>query len=76
MSFTIQLHETVEEYSFKWGRRGHKGAIAPMPVSGSTIPLGLIIPVTVDCIVDGFLVGTTCSISHSAGELCVLCLCD
>eukprot|EP01034_Spumella_vulgaris_P022805 gene22805-28970_t len=69
------LHETVEEYSFKWGRRGHKRALIIIPQTGSHIPLGLIIPVTVDCIVDGFLVGTTCSISHRAGIILALANC-
>jgi zinc transporter ZupT len=68
------LHETVEEYSFKWGRR-HKRALIIIPQAGSQIPLGLIIPVTVDCIVDGFLVGTTCSISHQAGFILAMANC-
>lgn len=63
-----QLHQTVENYSFKWGRRGKK-RIIPIPKSGSYIPMGLIIPVTVDCIVDGFLVGSTSAISFRAGVI-------
>ena len=61
-----RLHETVENYSFKWGKRGKK-RIIPIPTSGSYIPMSLIIPVTVDCIVDGFLLGTTSAISLRAG---------
>jgi hypothetical protein len=32
------LHETVEKYSFKWGRR-HKRALIIIPQAGSHIPL-------------------------------------
>lgn len=72
--YISELHDTVEEYSFKWGRRGHRGAIGLVP-AGSTIPLSLMFPVTVDCIVDGFLVGTTCSISVRAGFILAMANC-
>ena len=61
-----QLHKTIEGYSFKWGRRGKK-RIIPVPSAGSFIPMTLIVPVVVDCIVDGFLVGSTSAISPRAG---------
>jgi len=61
-----QLHLFVEGYSFKWGRRGKK-SIIPVPQSGSYIPMSLLVPVTIDCIVDGFLVGSTSAISPQAG---------
>lgn len=60
------LHDSVEAYSFKWGRRGKKRKI-PIPSTGSKIPLSLLIPVTVDCVMDGFLVGSTSAISLRAG---------
>jgi len=53
-------------YSFKWGRRGKK-KIIPVPKAGSFIPMSLIVPVFVDCIVDGFLVGSTSAVSPRAG---------
>lgn len=62
----LQLHKTVEGYSFKWGRRGKK-QIIPVPKTGSFVPMSLIIPVIVDCIVDGFLIGSTSAISLRAG---------
>lgn len=61
-----QLHQAIEGYSFKWGRRGKK-RIIPVPKAGSFIPMGLIVPVIVDCIVDGFLVGSTSAVSPRAG---------
>ena len=60
------LHQAIEGYSFKWGRRGKK-RIIPVPKPGSFIPMGLIVPVIVDCIVDGFLVGSTSAVSPRAG---------
>jgi hypothetical protein len=44
-----ELHHAIEGYSFKWGRRGRK-CIIPVPQSGSTIPVSLIVPVIIDCI--------------------------
>lgn len=64
-----RLHHTVENYSLKWGRRLKKRAAIPIPSTGSYIPMDLLIPVTVDCIVDGFLLGTTVSISSRAGYI-------
>ena len=60
------LHLAIEGYSFKWGRRGKK-RIIPVPKAGSFIPMGLIVPVIIDCIVDGFLVGSTSAVSPRAG---------
>jgi len=62
-----ELHKAIEGYSFKWGRRGKKRIIAVPSTTGSFVPTSLIIPVVVDCIVDGFLVGSTSSISPRAG---------
>lgn len=62
-----ELHKAIEGYSFKWGRRGKKRIIAVPSTTGSVVPTSLIIPVVVDCIVDGFLVGSTSSISPRAG---------
>ena len=59
------LHHAVEGYSFKWGRRGKKRI--PVPEAGSFIPMGLVVPVVIDGIVDGFLVGSTSAISPRAG---------
>eukprot|EP00981_Chlorochromonas_danica_P007656 scaffold1833_cov185-Ochromonas_danica.AAC.4 len=61
-----RLHNTVENYSLKWGR-GLKKRVIPIPSTGSYIPLDLLVPVTIDCIVDGFLLGTTASFSSRAG---------
>jgi zinc transporter ZupT len=60
------LHNVIEGYSFQWGRHGKKKHI-PVPKPGSVIPMGLVIPVVVDAMVDGFLIGCTCAISFKAG---------
>lgn len=73
-NYISKLHDTVEEYSLKWGRR-RRGANIATVSAGSTIPLSLMLPVTVDCIVDGFMVGITCSISIRAGFILALANC-
>lgn len=54
-----QLHETVEDYNFKWRKRSKITTRTPIPQKGSYIPLGLLIPVVVDSMVDGFFMGST-----------------
>jgi zinc transporter ZupT len=63
-----QLHGTVEGYTYQWGKRS-KSSMIPMPPTGSKIPMSFILPVTIDCIVDGFLLGITSSINFHAGMI-------
>ena len=37
------------------------------PELGDAVPVSLVVPVTLDCFVDGFLIGVSVSISPSAG---------
>lgn len=60
------LHHTVDRFSFTWRRRGKK---VPIPSTGSLVPLGLMIPVIVDCMVDGLLMGTSLAVSTRAGAI-------
>lgn len=70
-----QLHETVEDYNFKWRKRNKITQRTPIPETGSYIPLGLLIPVVVDSMVDGFFMGSTCVISRRAGIVLALSNC-
>jgi zinc transporter ZupT len=58
------IHHITEEVSFKW-RRTTKSI--PDPAVGSTVPASLLIPVTIDGFVDGFMIGIACAVSHKAG---------
>ena len=62
-----ELHDTVEDYNFKWKKRTKITNRAPIPQTGSFVPLGFLIPVIVDSLVDGFFMGATCAISKRAG---------
>jgi zinc transporter ZupT len=61
-----QLHGTVEGYTYQWGKRSKTFNI-PIPEIGSKIPMSFLVPVIIDCIVDGLLLGITTSISFHAG---------
>jgi zinc transporter ZupT len=58
------LHEHVEKSSARWRRRNRD---LPDPELGATLPMGLVIPVTMDCFVDGFLIGVSVALCPSAG---------
>lgn len=58
------FHDTVEVAARRWIRRARP---MPEPEEGDTLPTGLIIPVTIDCFVDGFLIGVSCALSPKAG---------
>lgn len=60
------IHGTVEGYTYRWGKRS-KSSNVPIPEIGSVIPMSFIVPVTIDCIVDGFLLGITAAVSSHAG---------
>ena len=58
------FHEHVSTVGSRWIRR-HR--VLPETKIGDVIPLNLVIPVTMDCFVDGFLIGVSCSLSSNAG---------
>lgn len=59
------FHDTIDNISsFRWGRR-----VMPETVLGDKLPLSLIIPVTIDCFVDGFLIGVSVILSPKAGYI-------
>jgi len=58
------FHENIEKVSQKWKRRYHQ---LPPTQEGDTLPLGLVLPVTMDCFVDGFLIGISTAINFKAG---------
>ena len=58
------FHSTVDHVASKWRRR-HRDL--PEPDQGDTLPIGLVVPVTLDCFADGFLIGVSCALSPSAG---------
>ena len=67
------LHSTVDRATYRYKRRSLK--MGPIPVKGSIIPLSLVVPVVVDCAVDGFLIGLSCALSHRAGLILGLVTC-
>jgi len=58
------FHDSVQKAASRWGRKAY---VMPDPELGDVIPMGLVVPVTIDCIVDGFLIGVTVAISPKAG---------
>jgi len=62
------FHDTIDNISsFRWGRR-----VMPETVLGDKLPLSLIIPIAIDCFVDGFLIGVSVVLSPKAGYVLTL----
>ncbi len=57
------FHKHSEAKFSYWRRRGSANA----PATGARLPWTLIIPVTIDALVDGFLIGLACALSRHAG---------
>lgn len=59
------FHDSVAKVNQRWRRHLHR----PLPVVevGDKLPAGLIVPVTLDCFVDGFMIGIACALSPPAG---------
>lgn len=66
------LHNQVEKATSRWSRHHHDLVTTN---EGDTLPMQLVVPVTMDCFVDGFLIGITSSISFSAGIILALANC-
>jgi len=59
------FHDSIEKVTQKW-KRNHQ---LPATQEGDTLPLGLVLPVTMDCFVDGFLIGISTAINFKAGAV-------
>lgn len=58
------FHAGVSDVTSKWKKKE-----LFMPEEGATLPFSLIIPVTLDCIVDGFLIGVSVALNPKAGYI-------
>lgn len=58
-----RFHHIVESNASKWRRND----ALPQTQFGDKLPINLILPVTIDCFVDGFLIGVSVAISRKAG---------
>ena len=68
--FDAQLssfHEQIETAAAKWRRS--RPTTMPETMEGDTIPFNLVVPVVIDCFIDGFLIGIACAISEPAGVI-------
>lgn len=63
------FHDDVEKAFSKW--RGSKKALPNVP-AGAIIPLALVVPVVVDAMIDGFLIGISVAISTTGGFILAL----
>lgn len=59
------FHENVAKVSNRWNHHNRTTLFVTKP--GDTLPVGLVIPVTLDCFTDGFLIGVSCALSPPAG---------
>ena len=57
------FHSKMESVSSRWRR----SRPFPNTVIGEKIPIKLFVPVSIDAIVDGFLIGITCALSRRGG---------
>lgn len=58
------FHDYVDRWTWKW-----KSTDLVETTLGDVLPNSLIIPVTIDCFVDGFLIGVTIAVSPKAGYI-------
>lgn len=58
------FHDYIDRWTWKW-----KSKELVETTIGDTLPRSLIIPVVIDCFVDGFLIGVTIAISTRAGYI-------
>jgi zinc transporter ZupT len=62
------FHDSVEKAANRWTKL-HK---LPDTVVGDYLPAALIVPVILDCHIDGLLIGVTCSLKQEAGIILAL----
>ena len=65
------FHDDVEKAFSRWRR----SRPLPMPEKGAIIPLSLVIPVVVDAVCDGFLIGIATAITPKGGLILGLANC-
>lgn len=62
------LHDGIESTTQKWRKPPNStSSILESSKGGSTLPISFVIAVTVDCLVDGFLIGVSCALAPKAG---------
>lgn len=66
-----KFHSSVCDIGNRWVRKGRSARSLPVVEEGDSIPVNLVIPVVIDCFVDGFLIGIAVSLAPKAGF--VLC---
>uniref|UniRef100_A0A7S3M8C8 Uncharacterized protein n=2 Tax=Spumella elongata TaxID=89044 RepID=A0A7S3M8C8_9STRA len=66
-----KFHDIVERNASKWQRN----CSLPQTQIGDRLPVNLILPVTIDCFVDGFLIGVSVAISPKAGFILAVANC-
>jgi zinc transporter ZupT len=66
-----KFHDIVEKNASKWRRNDQ----LPETQIGDKLPVNLILPVTIDCFVDGFLIGVSVAISPKAGYILAVANC-
>jgi zinc transporter ZupT len=66
-----KFHRIVESNASKWRRNDQ----LPETQLGDKLPVNLILPVTIDCFVDGFLIGVSVAISPKAGYILAVANC-
>jgi zinc transporter ZupT len=57
------FHDSMETAASRW----HRDRVMPVTHLGDTLPMSLVVPVVVDCFVDGFLIGVSVALSSNAG---------
>jgi len=60
--YISSFHETVEKGFYRWKR----ARPLIIPAMGVQVPLSLMVPVVIDCVVDGFLIGACVSFRQSS----------
>jgi zinc transporter ZupT len=66
------FHDQVAAASNRWARRHRE---LPETATGDVVPVSLVIPVTMDCFVDGMLIGVASALSLKAGLVLALANC-
>ena len=56
------FHDAMDIFTTKW-----RSIPLPNVEFGATLPMSLVVPVTLDCFVDGFLIGVSVALSPKAG---------
>jgi zinc transporter ZupT len=66
-----KFHSVIESAAAKWMR----SKALPETQIGDKLPMNMVLPVTIDCFVDGFLIGVSVAISPKAGFILAIANC-